>query len=91
MNPRRLVVAALLLLGLAVVTLEESYVHSDDGCAVETHCSACLLQLGTTGDLPSPIVLPRAGLTLERVGYERAPAHDEATPRLVPSRGPPLA
>jgi len=33
-------------LGLIGATLEASFVHSDDGCTIETHCKACLLALG---------------------------------------------
>ena len=39
---RTLFLAALMLLvSFGALTLEESFVHTDDGCAVETHCLAC--------------------------------------------------
>jgi hypothetical protein len=91
MHARRLVVAALILLGLAVVTFEESYVHSDDGCAVETHCSACLLQLGTTGVVSVAFSLPRVLVPVDRVVASPVQPREEAAPRAVASRGPPPA
>jgi hypothetical protein len=91
MNAPRQLVAALLLLGLAVVTVEESYIHSDDGCALETHCNACLLQLGTAGivDVAPPLLpLPAA---VEFVVTAAESGHLDVVPRGVPSRGPPSA
>ena len=87
---RKLVVAALLLAGVAVVTLEESLVHTDDGCVVETHCNACLLRLATTGVVPATFALPPVP-AVDRVAPAPLPSHEDATPRDVPSRGPPLA
>ena len=83
--------AALLLLGLAVVTIEASYVHSDDGCVVETHCNACLLQLGTTGVLVVAVPAPPVLALVERLEAPATAEHDDVAPRGVPSRGPPRA
>jgi hypothetical protein len=91
MHARRLFVAALLLLGLAVVTIEQSYVHSDDGCVFETHCHACLLQLGTTGIVPVAFSLPRVLVAVDSVVATLVPEYENAAPRAVASRGPPLA
>lgn len=91
MRTRRQFVAALLLLGLAVVTIEQSYLHSDDGCVLETHCQACLLQLCTTGVVAVGFSLPRVLVTFESVVAATVQAHEDATPRAVASRGPPLA
>ena len=91
MQNRRLVVAALLLLGLAAMTLEESLVHTDDGCVVETHCNACLLRLGTPGVVTAAFSLPRVVVVVERVAPALPPSHEDALPRDVPSRGPPTA
>lgn len=91
MLPRKLVVAALVLLGLAVATLEESFVHSDDGCVVETHCNACLLQLGTPGVVMEAFSLPRVVAAVDRVAPALPPSLEEAAPRAVSSRGPPPA
>ena len=81
MLPKRLVVAALVLLGLAVVALEESLVHSDDGCVVETHCNACLLRLGTPGVVTEAFSLPRAVAAVDRVAPALPPSLEDAAPR----------
>ena len=91
MFPRRTLVAALLLLGLAVVALEDSLVHTDDGCVVETHCNACLLRLGTPGVVTVAFSLPRVAVAADRVAPALPPSHEDAAPRDVPSRGPPVA
>jgi hypothetical protein len=91
MQTRRLVVAALLLLGLVAVTLEESFVHSDDGCAVETHCSACLLLLGTPGIVTVPFSLPRNVVAVDRIAPASPLPHEDAASPSVSSRGPPRA
>jgi hypothetical protein len=91
MQTRRLVVAALLLLGLAVAALEESLVHTDDGCVVETHCNACLLRLGSPGLVTVAFSLPRVVVVVDRVAPALPPSHRDAVPRDVSSRGPPAA
>jgi hypothetical protein len=91
MSPRRTLVAALLLLGLAVVVLEDSLVHTDDGCVVETHCNACLLRLGTPGVVTLAFSLPRITVAADRVAPAAPSSHEDAAPRDVPSRGPPVA
>jgi len=91
MLSRRTVVAALLLLGLAAVVVEDSLVHTDDGCLVETHCNACLLRLGTPGVVTVAFALPRVAIATERVAPALASSHEDAAPRDVPSRGPPVA
>jgi hypothetical protein len=91
MQHKRLVVAALVLLGVASAILEESLVHSDDGCVLETHCNACLFQLGTPGVVTEAFSLPRVVAVVDRVAPALAPSLDEAAPRSVSSRGPPSA
>jgi len=91
MQPRRLVVAALVLLSVGVVILEETLVHSDDGCVVETHCSACLLQIGTRGVVTEAFSLPRLVAAVDRVAPALPPSVEDETPRGVSSRGPPAA
>lgn len=91
MFSRRTVVAALVLLGLAVWALEDSLVHTDDGCVVETHCNACLLRLGTPGVVTVAFSLPRIAIAAERVAPALPPSQENAAPRDVPSRGPPVA
>ena len=91
MQPRRLVVVALVLLGVAVAILEESLVHSDDGCVVETHCNACLLRLGTPGVVTEAFSLPRVVAAVDRVAPVLPPSLEDEAPRSVSSRGPPPA
>jgi hypothetical protein len=91
MLQRRLVLAALVLFGLAVAVVEQTFVHTDDGCILETHCNACLLQLGTHGVTTEVFAPPQAVATLERMAVVLPPALPEAAPRHVPSRGPPAA
>ena len=89
MLQRRLVLAALVLLSLTVAGLEESFVHSDDGCLLEAHCNACLLQLATQGVTTEPFSLPQGVAHVERLVPVLPPALSEETPRPVSSRGPP--
>ena len=91
MLPRRLVLAALVLLGLAVAVLEESLVHTDDGCLLETHCNACLLQLATHGVTTEPFSLPQGVAPVEDVVVLLPPALTQEAPRRLSSRGPPPA
>ena len=91
MLPKRLAVAALVLLGLAAAVLEESLVHSDDGCVLETHCNACLLQLGTPGIVTEAFSLPRVVAAVGRVAPTLAPSLEDEAPRSASSRGPPAA
>jgi hypothetical protein len=91
MQTRRLVVAALLLLGMAVATLEESLVHTDDGCVVETHCNACLLRLATPGVVTVAFSLPRVVVAVDRVAVALSSRHEDAAPRSLSTRGPPRA
>jgi hypothetical protein len=91
MIKRSVAVAVLALLGLAAATLEESFVHSDDGCVVETHCHACLLQLGTPGVVGVAFSLPRVLVATERFAPVTVPSHQDETPRALASRGPPPA
>jgi len=91
MAQRRLVVAALVLLGLAAAAFEETLVHTDDGCLLETHCNACLLQLGTPGVTTEAFSLPQAVAAVERVSVLLPPTLPEEAPRPVSSRGPPTA
>jgi hypothetical protein len=91
-TPRALfLVAALALLSVGAALGEESFVHTDDGCAVEVHCLACRLAVGSTAALvlgvPAPIGLQLAGNVCVAPVL---PAQDSA---VAPqrSRAPPLA
>jgi hypothetical protein len=92
MAPRKLLAAAVLaLLGLTGAMLEASFVHTDDGCVVETHCNACLLRLRTPGVVTVTFSLPRAVVVVDRVVPAPPPSWKDAAPMGVSSRGPPLA
>jgi hypothetical protein len=70
---------------------EASFVHSDDGCAMETHCNACLLRLRTTGVVAVTFSLAPVFLMVGEAAPVPVPVRAEAAPRTIPSRGPPLA
>ena len=91
MRLRRIAAAAFLLLGVAVATMEESLVHTDDGCVVETHCNACLLQLGTRGVVTEAFSLPRVAAAVDCVSPAPPPSPEDEPPRCASSRGPPAA
>jgi len=92
MAPRKLLAAAVLaLLGLTGAMLEASFVHTDDGCVVETHCNACLLQLRTPGVVTVAFSLPKAVVVVDRMAPAPLPPWQDAAPKGIASRGPPLA
>jgi hypothetical protein len=91
MRLKRLAAVAFVLLGVAVATMEETLVHTDDGCVVETHCNACLLRLGTTGVVAATFSLPPAAAAGTALVPTLPPGHEDAAPRRVSSRGPPPA
>ncbi len=92
MTAKKLLVGVgLALLGLAGAMLEASFVHSDDGCVVETHCNACLLRLRTAGVVTVTFALPRAVFVIDRVVPAPPPSWQDAAPKSVSSRGPPHA
>lgn len=88
-SPLLLAWAALALAALFALVVEDSFLHTDDGCgAVERHCLACrALQGGaplpaarpmpSVQLAPAEAVAPEAGLLLEhkgsRTGASRAP------------------
>jgi hypothetical protein len=81
--------AALVCVSAALV--EESFIHTDDGCTVEIHCIACRLAAGSTAVVSPAIVLPVAVQTTALVVAEADSSLCEAAPREAPSRAPPLA
>jgi branched-subunit amino acid permease len=86
-----ILVALAALLSLGGLLFEESFVHTDDGCAVEVHCLACRLTLGGSAVLAASLDV--APVTTE-VALETpvAPVVPErVAPRLLRSRAPPLA
>jgi hypothetical protein len=82
-------VAALLCVSAALV--QESFVHTDDGCSVEIHCVACRLAAGSTAVVSPAIILPVAAPTATPVAAQTRSGVREAAPREAPSRAPPLA
>jgi hypothetical protein len=67
------------------------FVHTDDGCAFETHCLACQRSIQSVGSLAPDLAPPP---TLERVGSATTPPAASAlwTPvRGEAPRGPPQA
>jgi hypothetical protein len=84
-------VALTLLVGLGALWLVEPYVHTDDGCAFETHCITCQRTLGsigvvTTRVLPSPTLDVLGDVTPRPVAVA-----SQAPPDTQASRGPPQA
>lgn len=87
----RLLLACLVLWGLGFADVEESFIHTDDGCAVETHCNACLLRLGTASvGAAVRFTLPPIPSRWEPAPPLAAASHAEAEPPSVATRGPPL-
>ena len=92
MKAKKLLAAAILaLLGLVGATLEAALVHTDDGCAVETHCNACLLRLRTPGVVTTTFAVPSVGYVVEPFVADAPQALGDAAPQTLSSRGPPLS
>jgi hypothetical protein len=88
----RLLLASLALWGLGFAGIEESFIHTDDGCVVETHCNACLLRLGTASvGAATRFTLPPIFSRPEPALPAATPAGDDGAIPDVASRGPPLA
>jgi len=84
-------IALAVLVCVSAALVEESYVHTDDGCSVEIHCVACRLAAGSTAVVSPAIVLPVAVQATAPVAAEADSRLSEAAPRETPSRAPPLA
>jgi hypothetical protein len=88
---RRLAIFAVVaLVAFAVAFAEAAFVHTDDGCRVETHCLSCRWTVGTAGTAPPPVfalapALVRAGSPSE-LPDRGIPEASVETPT---SRGPP--
>lgn len=83
--------AVVVLLGVAFATIEETLIHTDDGCVVESHCNACLLLLGTSGVPAAAFSLTRVVFVVDRVVPAQPTSHEETVARKVSSRGPPAS
>jgi hypothetical protein len=83
-------VAVMLLLALAVSTAG-SFVHTDDGCAVERHCTACRAALASAGAAPPDVPQLAAASLAGSVSPEAPATHPDAPVAPAPNRGPPAA
>jgi hypothetical protein len=89
---RRTAVAALVvLLGVAFATIEVTFIHTDDGCVVESHCNACLLKLGTPGVPATTFSLVQVVEVVDRVVAPEPASAEETVTQKISSRGPPQA
>ena len=84
-------IALAVLVCVSAALVEESYVHTDDGCSVEIHCVACRLAAGNTAVVSPAIVLAVAVQATAPVASAADSLLSEAAPRETPSRAPPLA
>jgi hypothetical protein len=92
MTRSRLLAAAVLSLQfLSGALAEAAMVHTDDGCAVETHCNACLLRLRTPGVVTTTFTVPRVGPVVELVAATPYALLQDEAPQRLDSRGPPTA
>jgi hypothetical protein len=88
---RRLLVFALLLLGLALAAGEDTFLHAEAGCSEGTDCSACLLRLTTLGVMPVVEAPGPAAVACGRLAVAPVRRHRDPEPRRPSSRGPPAA
>ena len=88
---RRLGLALVALAATGVLSFEGYLPHTDDGCAVETHCAVCASHIGTAA---VSATLAPVHVGLEVVGFVAPEAVGKTLEPAVPasaSRGPPLA
>jgi hypothetical protein len=88
---RRLSVVLVALAATGVLSFEGYLPHTDDGCAVETHCALCASHIGTAAvsHTPAPV-----HVGLDVVGFVAPEGVGTTLEPAVPasaSRGPPLA
>lgn len=84
-------VALLALIGLGSALAEESFVHTDDGCAVEIHCLACRLSVGGAAVFGAVPVVAPTSVAVATLSVPTLLAARTVSPRLFQSRAPPLA
>ena len=88
---RRVSLALVALAAAGVLSFEGYLPHTDDGCAVETHCAVCASHIGTAAVSHASTPLPVELLVAGTVAPEAAETTlDPAVPASA-SRGPPLA
>jgi len=82
-------VPALALLSLLATLFVGGFQHTDDGCAIEIHCQACVFALHAADRATPPvIVLPSLGQVEPTTSLHRERPRSGQT-WYVPSRGPP--
>jgi hypothetical protein len=83
--------AALALLALAVLLALGTFVHTDDGCAVERHCLACRFALHTAEGAAAIATGPPTLDSSEDVGPPRTERRGCGQSVVRTTRGPPAA
>ena len=83
--------AALALLALAVLLVLGTFVHTDDGCAVERHCLACRFALHTAEGAASITIGPLTLDPSEEVRPARTERRASGQTVVRTTRGPPAA
>jgi hypothetical protein len=82
-------IALLLLASLGAGVGQDSFAHTDDGCAVEVHCLACRTAANRV-DAPAALPALQPGLAPVAAVVAEAPALlVETAPADTDSRGPP--
>ncbi len=76
-------------LGLALA--EQSLPHTDDGCAVEIHCVACRLLLGSVVVTPTQLSVEPRFTAVGDVSVPEVRALPVPARRVAHSRGPPAS
>lgn len=89
----RLLLAAVLavLASFALAVAEDSFLHTDDGCAVEIHCVSCRWAYGATSSTIAPLVTAQPLLPADTVFVPATEAPASPARPLAGSRAPPLA
>jgi hypothetical protein len=85
------VVTLLLLLAVCGAFAQDAFFHTDDGCAVEIHCTACLWAQTATSpglSLRAPVPVLESSGTVEVASVRR---HEQGPRAVGPARAPPLA
>lgn len=80
-----------LLVCTAVAALQESFVHTDDGCAVELHCIACRWAFSAAIVFVETPILAASWIAVRDVPPISVVVCEQAPRRRPASRGPPAA
>jgi hypothetical protein len=87
--PWRHLIAVLVLLAFVFAGIEQTLAHTHDGCVLETHCIACLLELETPAVVAVIFSAPPVVPLDERVASAPVVTHEQSEPKHALSRGPP--